>query len=616
MNIKNQIRLSVILSLILAAVISGSIVVSYQTIQELQHQEDLAADVVRGGYELAYISNDYLTNAAPRARIQWEERYTSLQPIISQIKPGTEEEAQSLESIRDCNAKMGILFREIPEPGALSAGAVQFPPDYSQVMWSRNNVQSQGMIYEAWRLRHLYNHDVNEARFWNNVLVFVLMVLMLVIIGVNYLLISRRLVRSIRKVNIGSEVFATGNLDYRIPVPDKDEIGEIADRLNAMAGQLSNVTASRDELNHEIKERKLAEDALRVSEIRFRTMADWTGDWEYWIAPNLKFEYLSPSVDQITGYLPEEFIADPDLINRIVHPDDRLVWDSHILLHFSTAETGNSELEFRIIHKDGSVRWISHLCRTIILDDGSCIGRRVSNRDITNRKLMESEIRSLNTALEQRVEQRTAQLTTSLEDKVILLREVHHRVKNNLQIIISLLNLQSRYIEDEKTQQVIRESQNRVKAMALVHEKLYQSTDIAKIDLDSYIRYLGNSLFQFYGMTGKGIVFNTRIQDINVDLNTTIPVGLIVNELISNSLKHAFPDGRKGEISIVIQRQNALLTIEYKDNGIGIPQDFDWRNAESLGLRLVIMLVEQQDGTIELDLSSGTAFTIVVKEKE
>ena len=150
---------------------------------------------------------------------------------------------------------------------------------------------------------------------------------------------------------------------------------------------------------------------------------------------------------------------------------------------------------------------------------------------------MEEQVRALNRDLEQRVIEHTEQLNASLREKEVLLREIHHRVKNNLQIIISLLNIQARYIEDEKTQQVIKEIQNRVRAMSLVHEKLYLSTDIAKIDLDNYIRYLGNSLFQFYGITGEGIVLKTRIQDINVDIKTAIPVGLIINELISNSLK-------------------------------------------------------------------------------
>ncbi len=264
MNIKNQIRLSVLISLILVVVISASIILSFQNMQDQRDQEALAADVVRGGYELTYLSNDYLINAEPRARLQWEERYSSLQPIIIELKPGNVEEAESLETIREYNEKTGTLFREIPEPGTLNAGAVLFPASYQQVTWSRINVQSQGMIYEAWRLRHLYNDDVSEARFWNNVLVVVLMVLMLIIIGINYLLISRRLVRSIREVNTGSEAFAACNFDYRIPVTADDEIGGIARRLNSMAEQIRSVTASRDELDREVDQRRRAEDALTV----------------------------------------------------------------------------------------------------------------------------------------------------------------------------------------------------------------------------------------------------------------------------------------------------------------------------------------------------------------
>ena len=208
------------------------------------------------------------------------------------------------------------------------------------------------------------------------------------------------------------------------------------------------------------------------------------------------------------------------------------------------------------------------------------------------------------------------QLTKTVSEKDALLREVHHRVKNNLQIIISLLNIQSRYIKDETTLSAFRESQNRIKVMALVHEKLYRSENLAEIKLNDYLKFMGNSLFQFFGMSGKGIAFSMDIRDISLAVDTAIPTGLIINELISNSLKYAFPEGKRGEISIAIQKAGNMLTIVFKDNGIGIPQDFDWRNAESLGLRLVIILVEQMDGTIELDRSSGTAFTIVVKEKE
>jgi two-component sensor histidine kinase len=235
--------------------------------------------------------------------------------------------------------------------------------------------------------------------------------------------------------------------------------------------------------------------------------------------------------------------------------------------------------------------------------------------DISELKRAEEELLALNRDLEGKVLERTERLNNSLKDKELLLREIHHRVKNNLQIIISLLNLQSRYITDEKTLAAIRESQNRVKAMALVHEKLYQSADIARINLDDYVQFLGNSLFQFYGMRGKGIVFTTTIPEISLDINTAIPIGLIINELVSNSLKYAFPNGKRGEISIGIKREDHRVTILFKDTGTGIPADFDWRNAKSLGLRLVVSLVEQLFGTIELDRAEGTAYTIVVNEK-
>jgi two-component sensor histidine kinase len=246
--------------------------------------------------------------------------------------------------------------------------------------------------------------------------------------------------------------------------------------------------------------------------------------------------------------------------------------------------------------KDGSTILMESTIRFLMDTDNHPSGIIGISRDISEHKQMENVV------------------LTSLKEKETLLKEIHHRVKNNLQIVVSLLNLQSRYIEDEKSSQVIRECQNRIRAMALVHEKLYKSADIARINLDDYVRFLGNSLFGFYGMKGKGIRFYTIISEVTLDINTAIPIGLMLNELVSNSLKYAFPDGRTGEISITIHREDHLLTIVYKDTGVGIPEDFDWRNAKSLGLRLVISLVEQLQGTIELDRSAGTMFNIVVKE--
>ena len=294
------------------------------------------------------------------------------------------------------------------------------------------------------------------------------------------------------------------------------------------------------------------------------------------------------------------------------------------------------DLELPFTSNKGTHLWTRVRGRAVNVG-GTVVKLTGTFQDITERKTAEETLKAFSDDLEKKVIERTSdlgdvnrnllteigirlnaekQLTKSVGEKEVLLREVHHRVKNNLQIIISLLNLQSRSITDETTLSAFRESQNRVRAMALVHEKLYRSTDLSTIDLDNYIRFLAGSLLQFFGMKGKGITLRIDIRDIFLAIDTAIPFGLIVNELVSNSLKYAFPGGRLGDISLTIHRQDQLLTLHYKDNGVGIPAGFDWRNATSMGLRLVIILVDQLDGTIELDRSAGTAFTIVVKEKE
>jgi PAS domain S-box-containing protein len=257
-------------------------------------------------------------------------------------------------------------------------------------------------------------------------------------------------------------------------------------------------------------------------------------------------------------------------------------------------------------------------------------------RDITERKQAEERLERFNEDLERGISERTQQLESmtinlkkeitermdaeekirvSLAEKEVLLREIHHRVNNNLQIMISLLNLQARQIKDKKTQRSLQESRNRLQTMALVHERLYQSKDISKIELVSFARYLSSQLFSFYETDSRLIKISIETGEIMVDINTAIPFSLILMELISNALKHAFPDGRKGEISIRIRLEANMLTLAVKDNGVGIPQALDWRNTESLGLRLVMSLVEQLNGTIELDQDSGTAFRITIRKK-
>jgi PAS domain S-box-containing protein len=207
------------------------------------------------------------------------------------------------------------------------------------------------------------------------------------------------------------------------------------------------------------------------------------------------------------------------------------------------------------------------------------------------------------------------QIRASLTEKEVLLKEIHHRVKNNMQIISSLIKLQSRHIKDETALEFFKSTQNRIRSMAIIHEKLYKSKDFAGVDFAGYIQILASHLFNMYGVDPKAIKLNLDIKDVFLNINTAIPFGLIINELLSNSLKHAFPDGKKGEISIAIHPldKNEMELI-VKDNGVGLTEEIDVKHTESLGLHLVTILVEDQlQGDIKLDRTGGTRFYIRIK---
>ncbi len=211
------------------------------------------------------------------------------------------------------------------------------------------------------------------------------------------------------------------------------------------------------------------------------------------------------------------------------------------------------------------------------------------------------------------------QISASLKEKDILLKEVNHRVKNNLQVISSLLNLQVKHIKDPADVEVFRECQNRVKSMVFIHEKLYKSQDFARIDFSSYVRTLTGTLFQSYGVLSDRVSLDIDVQDgLTLGVDRAIPCGLIVNELVSNALKYAFPEDRTGLIRISAKSSDGIYKLRVSDNGKGIPPGLDYRHTQSLGMQLVNTLTDQLEGAIELETGSdtGTMFTITFGESK
>ncbi len=260
---------------------------------------------------------------------------------------------------------------------------------------------------------------------------------------------------------------------------------------------------------------------------------------------------------------------------------------------------------------------------SIIFDLARSVAEQIRLRKtLADRKRAQELLQTANEELERRVQERTTELSssnkalsTSLQEKDILLKEIHHRVKNNLQIISSLLNLQSNYIKDPQALQVFTESRYRVRSMALIHEKLYQSHDLSRIDFADYIRALTSGLLATFGVRSTPVRISVEIDQIMLGLDAALPCGLIVNELVTNCFKYAFENGRPGEITISLRPvAGGRLCLRVADDGVGFPKELDFRNTESLGMQIVTTLSEQIDGTIELSNGSGTAFEILFPE--
>ncbi|MDO9627323.1 MAG: histidine kinase dimerization/phosphoacceptor domain -containing protein [Methanobacteriaceae archaeon] len=204
-------------------------------------------------------------------------------------------------------------------------------------------------------------------------------------------------------------------------------------------------------------------------------------------------------------------------------------------------------------------------------------------------------------------------LESSLNEKEALLREVHHRVKNNLQVISSLLNLQSNYVEDD-FKDILLVTQSRIRSMAMIHSKMYNSNDLTHIHIKNYIDGFVSDLFYLYDIDKTIITLNTDIEDLEMGIDTAIPLGLIINELIINILKHAFPNNQRGNILISLKEVDKEFILKISDNGVGLPENIILDYSENLGLQLVNNLVEQIEGSMEISTMDGTEFKIKFKE--
>jgi len=343
----------------------------------------------------------------------------------------------------------------------------------------------------------------------------------------------------------------------------------------------------------DITVRKKMEEKVRISEEKYRILSENALDGIY-IIGDAGFEYVNPAFIRLVGYDREELLSPNFNYLDMIHPDDRDLIikrkiDRGIGLKIENTYT------FKIYTKNNRLRYVEANTVRLPGDDLKILGMV---RDITDRKNAEEQLR------------------ISLAEKEILLKEINHRVKNNLQQILSLLRLQASRVKQEEAVKILRDSQNRVLSISLIHEQLFKAENLSEIDLASYIDSLAKKIYKAFDCSFMHVDFDLKAEKIILDINRALSCGIVVNELISNSFKYAFPENFKGQrkISIHIKKLDNDIIMSIADNGIGLPKDFDIFKAKTLGLQLAVSIVKKQlIGTIKSETDHGTKFIISFK---
>ena len=358
-------------------------------------------------------------------------------------------------------------------------------------------------------------------------------------------------------------------------------------------------------ISRNITERKEAENALKESEKKTLLLLNSTGEAIYGLDLEGLCNFCNTSCLRLLGYEEESQLLGQNMHELIHHTkkDDTLYPEEECYIYQAFREGKGTHVDDEVLWRADGTSFAAEYRSFPIFRDGETVGSVVSFVDITKRIKSEEQIKA------------------SLKEKEVLLMEVHHRVKNNMQVIASLLRLQSEGIKDKHLLDLFDESRNRIKSMALIHEDLYNSKDLASIDFDQYTRKLTGRLMTSFGVSPDKITTHINIDIVSLGVDTSIPCGLIVNELFTNSLKHAFPANRfgvnrkdkKGEICIDFHSNSGEYTLTFSDNGVGLPEGIDFHKTETLGLELVRMLVKQLKGTIELGRSGGAKFKIIFR---
>ncbi|RLC52203.1 MAG: hypothetical protein DRI23_03355 [Candidatus Cloacimonadota bacterium] len=343
-------------------------------------------------------------------------------------------------------------------------------------------------------------------------------------------------------------------------------------------------------VSHEIAlaiDKKRVEEEISIQKSYFENLFQMSPDALVILNNGVEIVQINSEFEKLFGYTEKEVIG--KFINNLIVPEEL----NEESIGYAKAITSGKTISFESVrnHKNGTKIDIEAIGKPIKLGENQ-LALLVIYRDISVRKKHEQQI------------------MRDLEEKEVLLKEVHHRVKNNMQVISSMLKLQSRYIDDKKALELFKNSQDRVKSMALIHERIYNSPDLASVNFEEYVRNLAHNLFVSSRINSNNVVLEIDIKNIAVNMNKAVPLGLIINELISNALKHAFPNERKGKLSISIKKKKDKFELIVADDGVGCKKDLEFEKADTLGLQLVHALTQQLKGELQFNSGNGTRFIL------
>jgi len=834
MRIRTQFVLNTLLFGIILVLMAVSAFVTHRQVDTTRKQDSIAASIAQGANELSYLANDYLIYRESQQLSRWQSRFALFSNQVAALNVDRPEQQVLTRNIQVNLHRLQDVFNSAVSAAGVSSSSQEtvLDPALLQVSWSRIAIQSQGLISDASRLSQLLRQQMDNLMNRRSLLIYLMTGLFGALLLTSYLLTYQRILKSLAKVQAGTASIGSGNFDFKFADEKNDEIGDLSRAFNQMTADLKTVTASKADLEHEIAERKQAEEALRAAHAqavwlaRFpeqnpnpilrasadgtvlycnpasaklsgwrcdvgrvppndllplvgRAMAEGTelqqdvqlGERFYivCVSPFPKEGYANIYGSDITERKQaeealrrseEHFRALAEALPQIVwtadaeggvewfnnrwydytgepygigqgwgweltaHPDDM----PHTLKNWQEARQRGTlfQNEIRVRSHAGQYRWFLVRAWPLLDEDGKVVRWFGTNTDIeelrqVEQKLRESEARyrtlfesmtegfalheilcdeqgrpcdyrflDVNPAFERltglkradllsrcvrdvlpgteahwienfgrvaltgepvhfenfsaslgrwyevfayrpvvnqfavlftditerkraedALREREARISASLQEKEVLLKEIHHRVKNNMQVISSLVALQADELQDAATRAVLMDLTHRVRSMAMVHEKLYQSVDLARVEFAEYARSLLNYLWGAHGTAASGVRLAMDLKPVSLAVNEAVPCGLILNELVSNALKHAFCGRAGGDVAVSLcYDEESRIVLRVRDNGAGLPPGFDWRQARSLGLRLVQMLAGQLHAAVDVSAKGGIEFAI------